>query len=152
MTKGFIFEVSSQSHWSMSYVSVLKPEAKHSSNQSKLTGSLENARKITKNLYSRKLRFISIDPFARLWECSQSGVQNKWNFRFCKKILLFCTPDWLHSHRRARVLLTPQHVHKDQQWIKKVFLYYIRHFTSYYSSEMNKYLFFLFFFILKVCT
>ena len=45
-------------------------------------------------------------PLARLWECSQSGVQNnkivlqKWKF------LLFCPPVWLHSHRRARGLLS----------------------------------------------
>ena len=42
-------------------------------------------------------------PLARLWECNQSGGQNKRNFRFCKKIL-FCPPDWLHSPRRARGL------------------------------------------------
>ena len=41
-------------------------------------------------------------PLARLWECSQSGGQNKRNFRFCKKIVLFCTQNWLHFHRRAR--------------------------------------------------
>ena len=46
---------------------------------------------------------FSGQPLARLWECSQFGGQNKRNFRFCKKIL-FCTPDWLHSHRPARGL------------------------------------------------
>ena len=47
-------------------------------------------------------------PLARLWECSQSGGQNKRKCRFCKKILLFCTPDWLHSHRRATGLYMRQ--------------------------------------------
>ena len=42
-------------------------------------------------------------PLAGLWECSQSGVQNK-NFLQKRKFLLFCPPDWLHSHRRARGL------------------------------------------------
>ena len=36
---------------------------------------------------------ISNRPLARLWECSQSGGQNKRNVRFCKKISLFCTSD-----------------------------------------------------------
>ena len=60
-------------------------------------------------------RIISIKPWnvalfmsqlqtAHLWECSQPGGQKR-NFRFFKKILLFCTPVWLHSHRRARGLL-----------------------------------------------
>ena len=43
-------------------------------------------------------------PLARLWECSQSGVQNNKIFLQKRKFLLFCPPDWLHSHRRVRVL------------------------------------------------
>ena len=44
-----------------------------------------------------------IDPF-HVWECSQTGGQNKENFGSCETILLFCTPVWLHSHRRERGL------------------------------------------------
>ena len=60
------------------------------------------------------LRFVKVEdnwPLSRLWECSQCGGQSKRTFRFCKTILLFCTPDWLHSHRHERGLLTGMRVH-----------------------------------------
>ena len=41
-------------------------------------------------------------PLARLWECSQSGVQNNKKNLQKRKFLLFCPPDWLHSNRRAK--------------------------------------------------
>ena len=43
-------------------------------------------------------------PLARHGNAANLEPQNKIDFRFCKKILLFCTPDWLHSHRCARGL------------------------------------------------
>ena len=35
----------------------------------------------------------------------QSGVQNNKIFLQKRKFILFCPPDWLHSHRCARGLL-----------------------------------------------
>ena len=35
-------------------------------------------------------------PLPRLWECSQSGVQNNKIVLQKRKFLLFCPPDWLH--------------------------------------------------------
>ena len=50
-------------------------------------------------------------PLARLWECSQSGIQNNKTFYMRidlnsqkRTFLLFCPSDWLLSHTRARGL------------------------------------------------
>ena len=45
-----------------------------------------------------------IDPFH---VCGNAAnLENKTNFRFCKTILLLCTPVWLHSHRREKGLFS----------------------------------------------
>ena len=48
-------------------------------------------------------------PLARLWECSQSGVQNNKIVLQKRKFLLFCPPVWLYSHRRARGQYSSHH-------------------------------------------
>ena len=50
---------------------------------------------------SQRKRYIPYKPIERLWKCSQSYEEI---IAFVKKIL-FCIPDWLHSHRPARGLL-----------------------------------------------
>ena len=45
-------------------------------------------------------------PLARLWECSQSGGKTI-RFFYRSDNFLLCPPDWLHSHRRARVYTFP---------------------------------------------
>ena len=45
-------------------------------------------------------------PLSRLWECSQTGVQNNKIVLQKRKFPLFCPPVWLHSHRRERGLQT----------------------------------------------
>ena len=46
------------------------------------------------------INYSIIDPFH---VCGNAAnLENKTNFRFCKTILLFCTPVWLHSHRREK--------------------------------------------------
>ena len=59
---------------------------------------------LQKNLSPWYISVHTYRPLSRLWECSQTGVQNnkivlqKWTFP------LFCPPVWLHSHRCERGL------------------------------------------------
>ena len=56
-------------------------------------------------LYRMSTSLTRIEPFiSRLWECSQSGVQNNKIVLQKRKFPLFCPPVWLHSHRRERGL------------------------------------------------
>ena len=43
-------------------------------------------------------------PLVRHGNAANLEDKTKENFASVKKILLFCPPDWLHSHRRARGL------------------------------------------------
>ena len=49
-------------------------------------------------------RHWAIDPLHVCGNAANLEDETKEIFASVKNILLFCTPDWLHSHRRARGL------------------------------------------------